>query len=91
MASQLIKLPTAVDCNEVPTEAHFLGTRVAVTLDQMEVMNSIMTRMWDEIFLCVLEHLYRGNNNLSFIISKLNLQLHNQRVSPKNILFLVAT
>lgn len=64
---------------------------MAVALDQMEVMNPIMTRMWDEIFLCVLEHLYREINNLSFTISKLNLQLYNQRGSPKNILFLVAS
>lgn len=57
MASQLIKLPTGVNCNEVPTKAHFLGTQAAVTLNQMGIMNSIMTGMWDEIPLCAPEKL----------------------------------
>lgn len=55
MASQLIKLPTGVNCNEVPTKAHFLGTQVAITLNQMGVMNSIITGMCGEIFVCAPE------------------------------------
>lgn len=45
VASKLTKLPTVVDCDKVPTEAHFLGTQMTVTLNQMEVVNSIMTAM----------------------------------------------
>lgn len=57
VASQLIKLPTVVDCDKVPTEAHVGGgTQMAVTLDQMKIKNSIVNGMWDGI-LYALEHL----------------------------------
>lgn len=34
VASQLIKLPTVVEWDKVPTEAQFLGIQMAVTLDK---------------------------------------------------------
>ena len=91
MASQLIKLPTVVNCNEVPTKAHFLGTQVAITLNQMGVMNSIMTGMWGEIF-CVHLSSYREK---IIILTPLFLNLTHTFITrelydvPQNILILI--